>query len=173
MAEADDAVEEIDGEADAEPADLDAEDLDAEDLDEELVAVEGLDEVVLVEENALVEEVAVDEDEDATAADRPTRAATATAAAGDDDEEEPDPDDVEADLDTILKDRIAAGDDDEDEEEEEKPGRVTKPTDDDGTEGGSRVAPRKAGEFVCSSCFLVKPDMQLANAKKKLCRDCV
>ena len=31
----------------------------------------------------------------------------------------------------------------------------------------------KAGEFVCSSCFLVKPDMQLADAKKKLCLDCV
>ena len=81
--------------------------------------------------------------------------------------------DDEADLDTILKDRIAANDDEEDEEEEEKPGRVTKPTDDDGTEGGNRVAPRKAGEFVCSSCFLVKPDMQLADAKKKLCLDCV
>jgi hypothetical protein len=120
-----------------------------------------------------VEDLGVDEDEDedAAAADRPTR--TTPAAAGDDDEDEPDPDDVEADLDTILKDRIAANDDEEDEEEEEKPGRVTKPTDDDGTEGGNRVAPRKAGEFVCSSCFLVKPDMQLADAKKKLCLDCV
>jgi hypothetical protein len=174
MAEDNDVVDEIDEDADAEPADLDADDLDADELDEDLVAGDGLeDEVVLVGEDALVEDAAVeeDEDEDAAAPERPTR--TTPAAAGDDDEDEPDPDDVEADLDTILKDRIAANDDDEDEEEEEKPGRVTKPTDDDGTEGGSRVAPRKAGEFVCSSCFLVKPDMQLADAKKKLCLDCV
>jgi hypothetical protein len=173
MAKKDDAVD-IDEDADAETVDLDAEDLDAEDLDEDLVVADDLEEdVVLVGEDALVEEVAVeeDEDEDAAATDRPTR--TTPAAAGDDDEDEPDPDDVEADLDTILKDRIAANDDEEDEEEEEKPGRVTKPTDDDGTEGGNRVAPRKAGEFVCSSCFLVKPDMQLADPKKKLCLDCV
>ncbi len=31
-----------------------------------------------------------------------------------------DPDDVEADLDTILKDRIASGDDDQDDEDEEE-----------------------------------------------------
>jgi len=165
MAEDDDAVDVIDG-GDEIPVDID-EELDAEDLDVDLVVDDALDEDALVgEEAAVVEE---DEDEDAAATDRPTR----TAAAGDDDEDTPDPDDVEADLDTILKDRIAAGDDEEEEEEEEKPGRVTKGTDDDGTDGGSRVAPRKAGEFVCSSCFLVKPDMQLADAKNKLCADCV
>jgi hypothetical protein len=170
MAEDDDAVEVIDG--DDVPGDID-EDLDAETLDEDLVVDDALDEDALEGGEVPVEDAAAvvedDEDEDAAATDRPTRAA----AAGDDDEDTPDPDDVEADLDTILKDRIAAGDDEEEEEEEEKPGRVTKSTDDDGTEGGNRVAPRKAGEFVCSSCFLVKPDMQLADAKNKLCADCV
>ena len=28
------------------------------------------------------------------------------------------------------------------------------------------------GEFVCSSCFLVKKDTQLANKSKQICRDC-
>jgi hypothetical protein len=171
MAERDDAVDEVDPDEVEAPADLE-EDLDADDLDEDLVvdddALVVADDAIVVDADAVEE----DEDEDAAATDRPTRTAAATA--GDDDEEEPDPDDVEADLDTILKDRIAAGDDEEEEEEEEKPGRVTKaPEGEDGAEGGTRVAPRKAGEFVCTSCFLVKPNMQLADAKKKLCLDCV
>jgi hypothetical protein len=29
-----------------------------------------------------------------------------------------------------------------------------------------------ANEFVCSSCFLVKKTSQLANKRKKICRDC-
>jgi hypothetical protein len=29
-----------------------------------------------------------------------------------------------------------------------------------------------ADEFVCSSCFLVKRSSQLANKRKKVCRDC-
>lgn len=29
-----------------------------------------------------------------------------------------------------------------------------------------------AGEFVCSSCFLVKKDTQLANKRKQICNDC-
>ena len=164
MADEEEVEEVEDG---AEPADLDDEELDDEELDEEGIGEDDLAEEGLGEEGA-TEETAEDEEED-TATDRPTRAA---AAASDDDEEEPDPDDVEADLDSILKERIAANDDDEEDEEEEKPGRVTKGTEDDGS-GENRVAPRKAGEFVCTSCFLVKPNMQLADPKKKLCADCV
>jgi hypothetical protein len=84
----------------------------------------------------------------------------------DEDEEEEDPDDVEADLDAILKDRIAVVEDDEDEEEEE-----VVDTKEDG-EGG-KVRPRAPGEFVCQSCFLVKHPSQLADAKNQLCADCV
>ena len=29
-----------------------------------------------------------------------------------------------------------------------------------------------SGEFVCSSCFLVKKDTQLANKSKQICKDC-
>ncbi len=64
------------------------------------------------------------------------------------DEEEADPDDVEADLDTILKDRIAAADDEEDEEEVEA-------ADTRGPETPDGVTPKKANEFVCPGCFLL------------------
>ncbi|MDQ3462637.1 MAG: DUF4193 family protein [Actinomycetota bacterium] len=84
----------------------------------------------------------------------------------DDDDDEPDPDDVEADLDTILKDRLVVADDDEDDEEEEAP------EPEDRGEGG-KVRPRAPGEFVCRSCFLVKHPSQLADQTALLCRDCV
>jgi hypothetical protein len=31
---------------------------------------------------------------------------------------------------------------------------------------------RRAGEFICTSCFLVKRDSQLAVRSRKVCRDC-
>ncbi len=34
------------------------------------------------------------------------------------------------------------------------------------------VAEASEGEFVCSSCFLVLKASQLANPRKKICRDC-
>ena len=65
------------------------------------------------------------------------------------DEDEADPDDVEADLDKILKDRIAANeDDDEDEELEEQAPRTVGETADG-------VQPKKANEFMCTGCFLL------------------
>ena len=36
-----------------------------------------------------------------------------------------------------------------------------------------KIAPRRPGEFVCQSCFLVKSPAQLADAKAQLCVDCV
>ena len=63
-----------------------------------------------------------------------------------DDDEEADPDDVEEDLDTILRDRIAAGADEDDEDEEA--GVETPDT-------GDRVAPRAAEEHACPECFLL------------------
>jgi hypothetical protein len=65
-----------------------------------------------------------------------------------DDDEEVDPDDVEADLDTILKDRIAAVDDDEDDEELDEQPRPTA----DAPDG---VVPKRANEFMCTGCFLL------------------
>ncbi len=85
----------------------------------------------------------------------------------DEDEEEADPDDVEADLDAILKDRIAAAEEEEDDEEEEAP------EPEESGDGTGRIQPKRPGEFVCQSCFLVKHPSQLADAKRKLCADCV
>ena len=65
-----------------------------------------------------------------------------------DDEDLVDPDDVEADLDTILKDRLVAAEDtpDEDEEEAEPEERG---------EAGDRLQPKRADEQLCPSCFLL------------------
>ena len=38
----------------------------------------------------------------------------------------------------------------------------------------TKVAPiREQKEFVCKSCYLVKPRVQLADAQREYCRDCV
>src|ERR671913_371226 len=75
---------------------------------------------------------------------------------------------VAADLDTILKDRIAAQPDEADDEDEEE-----QPETDDRGDGTGRIQPRKPGEFVCQSCFLVKHPSQLADPQRMLCSDCV
>ena len=66
-----------------------------------------------------------------------------------DDEDEADPDDVEEDLDTILKDRIAAGSDDDEDEEE---GEIVV---DDRSGEGDGVSPRRPEEVSCPECFLL------------------
>ncbi|MDQ4143944.1 MAG: DUF4193 family protein [Actinomycetota bacterium] len=38
----------------------------------------------------------------------------------------------------------------------------------------TKVAPiREQKEFVCKSCYLVKPRVQMADTKREYCRDCV
>ena len=66
-------------------------------------------------------------------------------AGSEDDEDEPAPSDVEADLDEILRDRIAAGDD-EDEEEEGEVALVPASGDVEG---------RRESEIHCPNCFLL------------------
>lgn len=39
-------------------------------------------------------------------------------------------------------------------------------------EGDTKIKPRGADEFLCTSCFLVLPMSQLADGKTDLCRDC-
>lgn len=76
--------------------------------------------------------------------------ATVVRKAGDDDEDDDDmlaPDDVEADLDTILKDRLASENADEENEEEVEV-----------EERGSAedaLQPKRPDEVLCSSCFLL------------------
>ena len=35
------------------------------------------------------------------------------------------------------------------------------------------VLAKRPGEFICTRCYLVKNNTQLANRSKKICRDCV
>jgi hypothetical protein len=83
-------------------------------------------------------------------------------------EEELHPDDVEEPLDAILAERTAAERIDEDEAELEDDDLEPE----DRAEGGGRIVPRRDDEFLCRSCFLVKPLSQLAKGEKDLCRDC-
>jgi hypothetical protein len=139
-----------------------------EDLDDEVEVFDDFDdEAEVVVEDDDVADVVV------PAAAVPAAKATATkarkASDDEDDEEEDDdldPDDVEADLDAILKDRIAAQPEDEDDEDEA-------PEPDDRSDGAGRIQPKKADEFVCQSCFLVKHRRQLADETLMLCVDCV
>jgi hypothetical protein len=139
-----------------------AEDLDAEleddDLDDEIDDDLDADDDVVPDEDLVA--TVVDEGEEVE--EEPP--APVKGRAGDDDEDDDDdvdPDDVEEDLDTILKDRIAAGADDEDEDDEEAPV-------DDRAEGGDRVAPRAAEEFSCNECFLLVRRSQFS-AKRTDC----
>ena len=83
-------------------------------------------------------------------------------------DEELHPDDVEAPLDALLQERTASATIDEEEEElEDEEGDA-----DDRGDGPTRLVPRRPGEFLCSSCFLVLPRHQLADEERMLCRDC-
>jgi hypothetical protein len=83
----------------------------------------------------------------------------------DDDDDDDDDDDVEASLDVILKERLVVDPDEDDEDEVVVEDERGDPT--------LRVLPRQPGEFVCQSCFLLKSELQLADAERLLCRDCV
>jgi hypothetical protein len=132
------------------------EDDDFEALDEGELDESGLeDEEIAADEELEDEEIAADEElpvegvAEEKAVEEPAARARKKRDDEEEDEEEVDPDDVEADLDTILKDRIAAGEEDDEEEELEEqdtrtPGEVV--------EG---VSPKKANEFMCTGCFLL------------------
>ena len=134
--EPDEEFEEVEEEADIDPAELDEDELDEDVLeaDDDFVALD--DDFVAAEDD--------DEDDDETSG--PVRRSVPT---GEDEDEDDDiiaPDDVEADLDTILKDRLVAADDDdenEDDEPEEK------------GEAADRLQPKRADEQLCPTCFLL------------------
>ena len=148
-----------------------------------------LEEEVDLEDDDLVLEVDVvadvEEDVDLLVVEDPVKAAAAPkggvvaapvveeAAEEEDDEvvdleEELHPDDVEEPLDVLLQERTKADRLNEDATDLED----DDPDPDDRGEGTARVVPRQADEFLCRSCFLVKPLSQLARGEKDLCRDC-
>ncbi len=140
----DEIMDELDDTAavDDEPGEPAEDELDEEDLvvDEEDFDGEVFEEVDEVEED--------DDDEDD--ADGPTRRSVAAAtAAGEEDDDDDDiiaPDDVEADLDTILKDRLVAADEEANDDDEEP---------EDRTDTGDRLQPKRADEQLCPRCFLL------------------
>ena len=153
---------ELDEDAIEEEDDLD-EDLDA-DLDTD-------DDLAEVDVDALDTAPAADGEAAGDGAAKPAR----TTEGGEDEEEavvelddELHPADVEEPLDVLLQERTAAAtlEDDEEAVEEEEVD-----TDEPGDAPG-RILPRRPGEFLCQSCFLVLPRNQLADEKRMLCRDC-
>lgn len=134
------------------------EDIDPDELEE------GLDEPAFDDD---LDDVVLDLDEEEEAEEVPVRPLPKVETEDEDDDEDlVDPDDVEADLDTILKDRLVAADDEAEDDEDEV--EV-----DDRGDPVDRIQPKRPGEFVCQSCFLVKHPTQLADDKRMLCRDCV
>jgi hypothetical protein len=130
------------------------EEFSEEDFDEEV-----FDDDALAGDEDLAVEV-IDEEEEETGP-RPV----ARKAAGDDEEDDDDdvldPDDIEADLEEILRDRIAAADDEEDEEEEEAPLPSERTV-------GS-VAPKRADEWTCPGCFLIVSASQFGSRDNPTC----
>lgn len=136
----DDADDEFNGEADEAPTEL-----DDDEIDEEAIEGDGDEEFGLEDDDESFEDEDEEDDDEADDTAGPVRRSTA----GDEDDEDDDlitPDDVEADLDTILKDRLVAADDEGDEEEDEVDDRV---------DPGDRLQPKRADEVLCPSCFLL------------------
>lgn len=122
--------------------------IEPEEIDEELeIEDDALDLDEDFEESSLdLDDDSADEDDD----DEADVGTTVVRKAGDDDEDDEDmlaPDDVEADLDTILKDRLAsedvAAEDEEEVETEDRSG------------ADDALQPKRADELLCSSCFLL------------------
>ena len=143
-----------------EPEEPDEPDLDEEDLDEDdefaSPALEDDDDDILVADvEVVVEEAETEtEDEEDESLDL---------------EEDVHPDDVEEPLDVLLLERTSSGLLDEDEYDEDEDDADP----DERAEPGSRIPPKRPGEFVCRSCFLVKHPSQLADNERFLCADCV
>jgi hypothetical protein len=129
-----------------------------DDLDEDVLdADDDLDDAGDVDEVVAVVDEGEDEEEEEEA---PAPAKARGRDEEDDDDDDVDPDDVEEDLDTILRDRIAAGAEDDEEEEED----VVVDT----ADGSDRVPPRAAEEHSCPECFLLVRRSQFS-AKRSDC----
>ena len=136
MMEPDEEIE-LDDDVEAEP-DLDVAELDEDELEGEL---EEPDEEFGADDDLEL----VDEDDEDSVKAGPVRRSLASEDEDDDDDMIA-PDDVEADLDTILKDRLVAADEETNEDEEEPEERG---------EAADRLQPKRADERLCSTCFLL------------------
>jgi hypothetical protein len=88
------------------------------------------------------------------------------AAESESDDDELQAEEIEASLDVILAERLRGEVSEIDEPNEDD-------DDDDAPNQLATVIPvRRPEEFLCQSCFLLKPPAQLADADHQLCRDC-
>ncbi len=119
------------------------------------------DEELDTDEDPLAEDGDLEEEEDEEEA--PERSSKRPATGETDLEDEVDPDNLEADLNTILRDRIAAGDDlaGEDEADQADSGQ---PAEMLGT-----VTPRRDDEWLCEGCFLLVSKSQLGSRTDPRC----
>ena len=152
--------------------DLDESALEDEDLEDEesLEDEDVLDGDEGIDNDSVDDDAEEDQDEAAVARDGARRKPTSTdGAEADTDEDEDLADEVEASLDVILAERLRGGGTDSDEElDDEEEGE-----DDDAPNQLATVIPvRRPDEFLCQSCFLLKPPGQLADRDHQLCRDC-
>ncbi len=145
---ADDEMMEPDEELDADGAELEGPDLEDPELIAEVLDEDGDefgDDEEAFDDDESDETDEGDDDDDEAAKSGPVRRSVAT-----DDEDDDDdiiaPDDVEADLDTILKDRLVAAEDETNEDEEEVEERG---------EQADRLQPKRADEQLCPNCFLL------------------
>jgi hypothetical protein len=92
-----------------------------------------------------------DDDDDVT----PPKPAT-----DDDDDDDVDPSDLEADLDEILRERIAANDD-EDEDDDESSTKTARKK--------ASVAPKRSDEWTCNQCFLIVSSSQFGTKDDPRC----
>ena len=135
--------------------DLDLDDESDGEFDPEFEAQVDTEEDPLVDD----EEEIAEEDEEEPQERTPKRPATGEAEFDD----EVDPDNLEDDLNTILRDRIAAGDDlagadDAEETESGQPAEML------GT-----VTPRRDDEWLCEGCFLLVSKSQLGSRTDPRC----
>lgn len=136
--------------------DLDIEEEDDEAFDPEFDEdIEEEDDDHLADDDDDLEE---DDEEEA-----PERSAKRPPQAEGEFDDEVDPDNLEADLNTILRDRIAAGDDVEDDEEagEVETGQPA--------ELLGSVTPRRDDEWLCEGCFLLVSKSQLGSRTAPRC----
>ena len=154
-------------------------DFDDDDVEEDLEELEDIDGDIEDDELDLDDDLdddGIDAELDGDAIDGDVAPAPGTPVTDEDDDEEGldldeelHPDDVEAPLDALLQERTAKATL-EDEEEEVEDDEVDV---DERGEGTTRIVPRRPGEFLCQSCFLVLPRHMLADEERMLCQDCV
>ncbi len=152
-----DDIEELDGE-DALDGDEDALDIDALEGDDDDIDATGDDDEAL---DAVLDVATVAPD----AGPAKVTAPADGAAEPETDDDELLADEVEASLDVILAERLRGEDSEADEQLEDD--------EDDAPNQLATVIPvRQPDEFLCQSCFLLKPPGQLADRDHQLCRDC-